>query len=105
MTQASLLLSLLDVAIEAIEDGRIERLLDAQLAIYGLAQAAQPVRTEADDIVLRVCEYCLDCLCHGERDREWAAASVLSELRSGLRSFASSALEAEPVGELVDYSG
>jgi hypothetical protein len=104
MTQAELLLSLLDEAIAGIEDGRLERLLDAQLAIYGLAQAAQPVRTEADGMVLLLSEYCLDCLCQGERDREWAAASVLGELRIGLRCLASRGLGAEPIGELIHGS-
>ncbi|MFN9428872.1 MAG: hypothetical protein ACK6DX_01870 [Acidobacteriota bacterium] len=104
MTQSSLLLHLLEEAIQGIEDGRIERLLDAQLAIYGLALAAQPVRTEADDMVSRVCEYCLDCLSHGERDREWGAASVLAEFRSGLRNFAASRVGVEPVGEILNYS-
>jgi hypothetical protein len=104
MKQLEMLVVLLDQAIAAIERGHIEDLLDAQFAIYGVAQGASPVRTEVDESVVRLCEYCLDCLSHGERQQEWAAVQVLSTLRKGMADLLSRGVQAAEVEELVDVS-
>ena len=104
MTQLSLLIQLLDQAIAGIESGRGEDLLEAQYAIYGVAQGAVPVRSGADYKVVMLCEYCLDCLSYGEREREWAAARVLGELRRGFVEAVERRVEAREVEELVNVT-
>ena len=104
MTQLNLLIQLLDQAIAGIESGRVEGLLEAQYAIYGVAQGAVPVRSRADENVVRLCEYCLDCLSDGEREREWAAARVLAELRRGFVDAVEQKVEAREVEELVNLT-
>ncbi len=104
MTQLSLLIQLLDQAIAGIESGRVEDLLEAQYAIYGVAQGAVPVRSGADERVVVLCEYCLDCLSYGEREREWAAARVLGELRRGFVEAVERRVEAREVEELVNVT-
>ncbi len=104
MTEKALLLSLLDTAIAGIEDGRVEKLLEAQLAVYGLAQALQPVRGEADVVLLQLCEYCLDSISHGERDREWGAASVLGELRRSVMELQDQGKSGTRAPDLVNVS-
>ncbi|GEM_PF-1006565 len=104
MTQLNLLIQLLDQAIAGIESGQMEDLLEAQYAIYGVAQGAVPVRSGADEKVVMLCEYCLDCLSHGERTEEWAAVRVLTELRQGFSAALSCGLEAAEVVELVDVT-
>ena len=104
MTQLNLLIQLLDQAIAGIENGRVEDLLDAQYAIYGVAQGAVPVRSSADEKVVMLCEYCLDCLSHGDREQEWAAARVLAELRRGFVDAVGRKVEAREVEELVNLT-
>lgn len=104
MTQLNLLIQLLDQAIAGIENGRVQDLLDAQYAIYGVAQGAVPVRSRADEKVVMLCEYCLECLSHGERDQERAAARVLGELRRGFVEAVSRKVEAREVEELVNLT-
>lgn len=105
MKQLELMVMLLDQAILGIERGRVEDLLDAQFAVYGVAQGAAPVRTHVDEKIVLLCEYCLDCLSYGRREEEWAAAAVLSELRRGFAAaLASGVVVAREVDELVDVS-
>ena len=104
MTQLNLLIQLLDQAIAGIESGRVEDMLEAQYAIYGVAQGAVPVRSGTDQKVVMLCEYCLDCLSHGEREREWAAARVLAELRRGFVDAVGRKVEAREVEELVNVT-
>ncbi len=104
MTQLNLLIQLLDQAIAGIERGQVEDLLEAQYAIYGVAQGAVPVRSSADEKVVLLCEYCIDCLSHGERADERAAVPVLRELRQGFAEVAGRSVEAREVDELVDVS-
>src|SRR5436190_7530651 len=102
MKQVELLVQLLDQAIDGIERGTVEDLLEAQYAIYGLAQGACPIRSNADRSVALLCEYCLDCLCYGRREEEWAAVRVLTTMRDGFINAMHRGLEARDVEELVD---
>ena len=104
MTQLNLLIQLLDQAITGIESGRVEGLLEAQYAIYGVAQGAIPVKSRADEHVVMLCEFCLDCLSYGEREREWAAVRVLTELRRGFANAVERKVEAREVEELVNLT-
>lgn len=104
MKQLELLVQLLDQAIAGIERGRVEDLLEAQYAIYGLAQGAAPVRSSVDEKVVLLCEYCLDCLGSGRREEEWAAARVLVELRRGFVKVLADGVAAREVEELVDVT-
>lgn len=79
--------------------------MDAQFAIYGVAQGAAPVRTDVDEKIVMLCEYCLDCPCHGRCEEEWAAVAVLSELRRGFAAaLASGVVVAREVDLLVDVT-
>ena len=104
MKQIELLVQLLDQAIAGIERGRVEDLLEAQYAIYGVAMGAVPVQSSVDQKVVLLCEYCLDCLSHGMREEEWAAVRVLAELRGGLVGVLGGGVEAREVDELVDVT-
>lgn len=102
MKQLELLVQLLDQAISGVESGKVEDLLEAQFAMYGVAMGAVPIRAHIDEKVVLLCEYCIDCLSHGERDQEWAAAAVMTELRKGLNQAIASGVLAQEVRELVD---
>lgn len=104
MKQLEMLVVLIDQAIAGIERGQVEDLLDAQFAIYGVAQGALPLRSEVDETVVRLCEYCLECLSHGDRQAEWAAVKVLATLRTGLVELMARGVPAAEVEELVDVS-
>ncbi len=104
MKQLELLVQLVDQALSGIENGRAEDLIEAQCAIYGVAMGALPPRSSADEKVLLLCEYCLDCLSHGERDRERAAAEVLRALRKGFERCLARGIAAEDVRPLVSVS-
>ncbi len=104
MTQLNLLIQLLDQAIAGIESGQVEGLLEAQYAIFGVAQGAIPVRSPADEHVVMLCEYCLDCLSYGEREREWSAVRVLTEVRRGFVNAVERKVEAREVEELVNLT-
>ena len=102
MKQVEMLAQLLDRAIDGIERGRVEDLLEAQYAIYGVAQAAWPIRTRTDQSVVLLCEYCLDCLCYGKREEEWAAFRVLTTMREGFRNAIHRGLGTRDVEDLVN---
>jgi len=102
--QLELMVTLLDQAILGIERGQVEDLLDAQFAIYGMAQGAAPIRTHVDEKIVMLCEYCLDCLCHGRREEEWAAVAMLTELRRGFAAALANGVVAREVDELVDVT-
>jgi hypothetical protein len=104
LKQLELLVQLIDHALTSIESGRLPDLLDAQCAVYGIAQGAIPPRSPADEKVLLLCEYCLDCLSHGERDRERDAAQVLRVLRSGFLACLARDIPAAEVRSLVSVS-
>lgn len=104
MKQLQLLVQLIDQALTSIESGRIPDLLDAQCAVYGIAQGAIPPLSSADQKVLLLCEYCLDCLSHGERARERDAAQVLRVLRAGFVACLARDIPAAEVRPLVSVS-
>jgi len=101
-SQVELLLKLADQAIAGIERGQVEDLLEAQHSIYGLAQGATTPRCAVDQKVLLLCEYCLDCLCYGRREEEWAAVSVLTELRRGLNRVLQAGVATREVDEQLN---
>ncbi len=104
MKQLELMVTLLDAAIEGIERGRIEDLLDAQYAIYGVASGAAPAEGRVDLSVLLLADYCLERLTYGRRDEEWAAADVLKELRKGFQQALAQGPPCSDVQELIDVS-
>lgn len=102
MKQLELLVKLCDQALAGIDGGQVEDLLAAQVAVYGVAQGAIPVRTMADEKVLLACEYCLNELSQGEREGERAAASVIRELQRGFQAALKHGVALSEVKELVN---
>jgi len=104
MKQLEILIQLLDCGIQGIERGRVEDLLEAQYAVYGVAQGALPVRSDADERVVRLCDYCLECLSSGQRPDEWVAARVLAEMKRGMEAAMKRGVAAIEMKELVNVS-
>jgi hypothetical protein len=73
---------LLEQAISCVERGWVEEVIEAQYAIYCVAMSAIPLRGDATQRIVRLCEQCLSCLSHGVREEERMAVRLMAGIGS-----------------------